>query len=431
MRVFYPWAKVILSAIYEGDDEKVVSSPVYPLEVTVECNSYREADTAKVVCNFKEQPIDPRLVRSLAIQVHMDTKSSAGGETNCDDSNLMFVGFVDVPSMEFSDDGSKVSFEARDYTALLIDTMLGDEMIDLRKPVDQIVKALLAEEAAFAEIEVVLKGIEETPNLSEFKSDWNHKAGTEEGESYWDFIVDLVQQAGLICYIEKDKLIITKAKNLTQDTYVELFLYGKNLKKLKIERDLRKKRAPSIEVRSYDDKQKKTLIGKYPKKDPERKVVSGEDKVDKQEKIRFTVSNINDKARLDQIAEDTYWALVREEMSGSLETEEARTLFSGSDKSLMTLRHGDAVFVGFHADSNGVFNFHSMSDSERQGHLKRMGYPDDLAGVFSKLYDSDKMYGPYYVKKATHKFSVDNGYSLGVDFINFIDADKIIKEAQN
>lgn len=432
MRVSYPWAKVIFKAIYEDpanpDGDEVAPHPVYPLEVTVECNSYREADTAKLTCDFKEQPIDPRLIKSLAIMVHMGTLRRAGEKPILGDDNLRFVGFVDVPSMEFSDDGKKVSFEARDYTGLLIDTKIGSDMVDLRRPVHDVIKGLLAQEPCFANIEVELRGIEDTPILAEVKSDWNHKSASEKGDTYWDKIVDLVQQAGLICYIDKDKLVITKAKTVTPASYVELFLYGKNLKKLTIKRDLKKKQKTNIEVRSYDDKQKRTLIGRYPQTPVAKKVVTGEESSNKTEIYPFVVANINDQQKLNEIAESIYWQLVREEVSGTIETEETRTLWADKDNSLMGLKHGDAVFVGFHSDGSGLVDFHSMSQSARQGYLRGMGYPDDLAERFAKLYETDKMYGPYYVKKASHKFDVDDGYSLSVDFINFFDPDKLAAE---
>lgn len=433
MRVCYPWTQVIFKAIYDGSetDEEIVSHPLYPTEVIVECNSYSEADTAKGTFEFNTHPIDPRLIKSLAVLVYMGVKRAPHDEPLLVDENLRFMGFVDIPAMEFSEDGSKVTFEARDYTALLLDTKIGGEMVDLRKPVHEVVQDLLKQEPAFEAIEVVLKGIDTTPNLATFKSDWNHEDAAASEDSYWDKIVDLVQQAGLICYIEKDKLIISAAKNLTPDSYVELFLFGRNVRSIKMQRDLKKRQKTNVEVRSYDDKNKQTCIGKYPLVAQSKKVITGEGSKDKVEVYPFVVKNINDQGQLNQIAESIYWQLVRQEVSGTIETNEAKTLWADKDTVLMSLKHGDAVFAGVHADNNGIVSFHNMSVSEREGYLRSIGYPNDVAGKFAKIYDSDKLNTPYYIKKASHKFDVEEGYSLTVEFINFADGDKLLQEAQS
>jgi len=419
MRVSYPWAALVLKMIFE-DDEEVVTQPVFPVEVTVEKNSYNEADTAKAELNFKEFPFDPRMCKSIVMLVHMGVLASPNESPRIDENNLIFIGFVDVNTIDFDENDTRVILEARDYTALLLDTTYPEETVDLGKPLKEVIEGILAKEPPFAEIQVELRGIEETPVLGDFKSDRNRKQASVKEENYWDLIVDMTQQSGLICFIDKDKLVIQEAQSLADDSRIEPFVFGKNLTKLNISRDFRKPSRVNIEVRSYDDKNKKTLLARYPDPPLSKKVVVKDEAKEKFEYQRFVVKNINSDDQLKKIAKSVYWQLVRGEVKGGLETSETNSINS-DNALLMTLRHGLGIYAAFDFGDGQLVQ--SMKSGERENYLKGLGYDQAIASKISALFDSDKLNGPYYVHKASHRFKNDSGYGLELDFINFVDVD--------
>lgn len=419
MRVSYPWAAVVLKLIFE-DDEEVVTQPVFPVEVTVEKNSYNEADTAKAELNFREFPFDPRMCKSMVMLVHMGVLATPTESPRIDEDNLIFIGFVDVNTIDFDENNTRVILEARDYTALLLDTTYPEEAVDIGKPLKEVIEEILAKEPPFAEIKVELMGIEETPVLGDFKSERNRKQASVKEQSYWDLIVDMTQQSGLICFIEKDKLIIQEAQSLGDDSRIEPFVFGKNLTKLNISRDFRKPSRVNIEVRSYDDKNKKTLVARYPDPPVSKKVVVNEDSKEKFEYQRFVVKNINSEDQLKKIAKSIYWQLVRGEVKGGLETEETNSI-SADNALLMNLSHGKGIYAGFDFGEGQIVQ--TMRPGERENYLRGLGYEPAIASKLSQLFDSDRLNGPYYVHKASHRFTVEDGYGLGLEFINFVDAD--------
>jgi len=113
---------------------------IIPYDCTVTLNSYRQADTASVTIPFRALPIDPRIIRALAIEIFManldpgDYAEAMGpiGASNPlptapdtvdpftpSPSNQVFAGFVD--SVEVNQDGDDtITLECRDQTAIFI-----------------------------------------------------------------------------------------------------------------------------------------------------------------------------------------------------------------------------------------------------------------------------------------------------------------------
>lgn len=148
---------------------------VIPHSVDLERNSFRKPDTCKIDIRFVDLPFDPRVMRSIAVDVYIGTVSAeefaagiAGGsrdastggteplnvvadgyidENGNQRSNLRFEGWVDAYEMKWSKDGDQiVSLECRDSTALL---MLIDVptkgSVDKDKPIDEAVADYLSQ----------------------------------------------------------------------------------------------------------------------------------------------------------------------------------------------------------------------------------------------------------------------------------------------
>ena len=140
---------------------------IIPRTAQVVRNSYRRADEAKVTIPYGRIPLDPRIIRMGTIQIFAgsiapkDFAATMGiipgadialaPEIDADGrSNEIFRGFIDDWGVELQGDDT-IEITARDITGILIDQELpvdGLAGIPRTMPLDQVVKAMVAGEAA-------------------------------------------------------------------------------------------------------------------------------------------------------------------------------------------------------------------------------------------------------------------------------------------
>lgn len=139
-----------------------------PRSCTVELPAYRQAGKFTIDVDWRELPIDPRLVRSAGVEVFMGTVSSedfATGMTTVDasgqrrsvlntqgadgaprDDLMLLAGIVDLWSTSQTDGGSTVHLEGRDLRGVFLDSPVNPvtaAKLDLTKSLDQVVTDLL------------------------------------------------------------------------------------------------------------------------------------------------------------------------------------------------------------------------------------------------------------------------------------------------
>jgi hypothetical protein len=352
--------------------------------------------------------------------------------TEGDTRNLQLLGFVDDVEEDLGE-SSLVTLTGRDQTALMIDTPWqafietkeGKENIripagiDLRRPLDAVLRYILDKSEATRKLRIAFRGAT-PPTLGK----WNAVGEAEIGEdaSTWDVIKHLVHQAGLICFVEFDTLVVTSAQSLTQrGDLAGVFVKGENLAELKVKRKLGRLRATNIRVRSYDPKNKRTLTAVYPKQPVEKvKVGAGGEVTKEREYLDFTVPNVADKAQLEKIAESIYTGRSRQQIEGNLRTEDLTSMVGPQEKALTDLRSGSAITVEVDPDDRATLR--AMKPEQREAYLKARGYATRVAAVVARAFDD--LDTAYYVKAATKRFSHDEGLSIGVEFVNFITGDK-------
>ncbi len=106
-------------------------------------------------------------------------------------------------------------------------------------------------------------------------------------------------------------------------------------------RNMGKERVPQVEVLSYDERTRKALIGKFPRKG--QKVTTGVG-TKRNEILTSVLRGITDQGILDRLAEVQYNLLARTEQEVAFSTDE---LVDESDKNLLYLKSGDAFFLQF------------------------------------------------------------------------------------
>ena len=154
-----------------------------PIRANVELPAYRSAGTFHLTFDYKDLPIDPRLIRACGVSIYMDTVAAAGfaqgasGKTavgqppsfigpNAKQSiltptvkNLALVGVVDNWSVQHSSKGSTVTIEGRDQRGLLLNSPLNPalfEDLDLNQPIDAVIRDILAKHGDLGMIDVSL-----------------------------------------------------------------------------------------------------------------------------------------------------------------------------------------------------------------------------------------------------------------------------------
>ena len=147
------------------------SFDVVPYDYTVELNSYRKADEARVTLPFSRIPFDPRIIRDATIQVFGGTFSpsewaeamgSVGasglvlpdsvplGMQEAGESNELFRGFVDEWNVDLAGE-DRLQITARDLTGELLDRDIPEDYLrdlPLTLPLDQVIQLLLTGDGA-------------------------------------------------------------------------------------------------------------------------------------------------------------------------------------------------------------------------------------------------------------------------------------------
>lgn len=465
MSIYYPQAAVSLRVIWEdfGNSsaslERVSVMQLSCRSVIVERNDYTEADTFKATIDYKSFPFDPRCMRACGIAVYMENRKELFKRNNAlntiepSKDNVIFQGFADETQIQFDDQTRSVTIEGRDFTSLFIDTKrLNTTPIPLSKPVDEIINDLIQEQEAAKDIKIENRtGDLVFPVLSKIAPDFNPVTAVKNQkrkETYWDIMQNILSRLGLIGFIEIDKFVITKPRNIYEKKEIKQFIYGGNIKNLSFKRKLGRAKNYNVKLVSANLQKKTVLEALVPKEATSADFIKNYGnteitipQLDKDGKkidppkvadyITFPVPNITDKERLIQMAEDVYEEMARQQIEGSLTTfemeipQEVESQSSFGTKPILfsKMRNGTAIKVYFSQDEIGQINSNS-SKSEKRNFLISRGYPPKVAEAFA---DSlNRINTAFYVKNVKFELDQESGFKLDIDFVNFIDLDSAL-----
>lgn len=452
---YYPRAVLLLKVRWEDaqykaktgnaskPDEKVLVEDVitvFPKTVRIQINSYQEADTFSAEIDYKSFPFDPRTIRACQVTVLM--KDSQAEYRPTDDTDAMFTGFADEESITFDEGRRVVKLEGRDLTSLFIDKKYGKGTVDLTKTIKQHFESFVKEIPGAAKIKVEARPDDlPLPKLSEF---WPGGSAAlmnvKNDDTYWGVVQEVASRAALIAYIENDKLIITKPRTLYDESKQKAvrFIYGKNVKSLEYKKKIGRRKGFNIIVRSMNERDKVVIEAKIPAQATEAwsnatgipNIEIRTPDLDKEGKqipyadlkpapyIAFLIPKIVYQAQLVEIGEQTYEAMAREQIEGSLETFDMDALqVNGSIFDLLKLRMGAAVQV--QVDQPDLKALTAITSSEEQQRfLLRRGYSANVAKALSE--NLRKLSDFMYVKGVEFNLSATS-LSIKIDFINFIE----------
>lgn len=387
---------------------------IIPSSMEIGLNGIRQADTLKVEFRYVDLPIDPRTVRSCAIEAYLGTVSgddfvagnSGGVRTSSRDkeplnvvpdtydgpngkrTNLRFEGFVDEWEIEFDESNEPiVRMTCRDNTQLLIDTDAPPQLVlAMKDPIDKAVATYLSNFPIFAGMTVEYRPGSETPPMLDGrlgKTAYNPqtggpspaKGGGGSKLNTWDYLTDIIGAIGHQIRVEGTTIIIeqvrtVQGKKFTQrpdDPYqgreiggvnypARLMLWGRNLSSMKIARKYGKVAPKNIEVVSYHTGNKQQLVVRFP--DPKDPLISKANPGGGNE-AQYTVIKVHgvfDKNTLKVFAQTLYESIGRNELTVSLSTVNLASFGGGNaDPDLLDMKAGDTIDVQVSREDE-VFN---------------------------------------------------------------------------
>jgi hypothetical protein len=295
------------------DDGLSVVFTVLPQQCEVERNSLKDADTCKIQLDFRDVPIDPRIVRACFVSVTMGTvgaddyEAGIRGKTRADGSlksiverapgqeltlvsSTRFTGFVDEWAVSFGEDGDTVDLCCRDVSAVLRDQHTFDPKgkpvnIDLNRPIAEGVQAAIDSFVATRGIRVVFgTPVDPSDPLAVIEPDFGpipsgimpKTRKTKKGKqiktpakelnmTLWDHIVDVTVRLGLVPCLRGFTLFLLEPRVIFADlTSARAMVWGRNLKHLKFSRKMGGLKADTIEVRCPDPTIGRTRWARFP-----------------------------------------------------------------------------------------------------------------------------------------------------------------------
>ncbi len=346
-----------------------------------------------------------------------------------------------------------VRLEGRDFTSLLIDQKYKEQVpIAEDKPLDVAIRGFLATFPATREIEIVNRTgpagatiTDPLPILGNYAKDPTSKLAnsknTSAKESYWDIIQGAVNRAGLICYIDLYKLIITTPRNLYDKTKDLKFIYGQNVKSLTFKRKLGRQKGFNIRVRSRSGTE--VIQANIPEeatqdwcnsfgipKEPVRiPVLTDKGVVDTTTSqiapyITFPIPKIAKKEALVSIGQTVFEDYSRQQMEGGLETHEmvGHAGVTPDDPNwkvydFTKLDIGQPISIEIEMDD--IANISRLATvAERTTYLLQRGYAPEVASIFA---ESMGKFSPRFFTKSYKVMTDEGGFRLNIDFINIIE----------
>ncbi len=468
MAIYYPQGVITMRVTLEnlGDATDPLLNKLHVFSVVarrmrVSINDYTEADTFNCEIDFKNFPFDPRSIRSVGVTVHIEDKKKLFKTTNAlnlinpDPDNAIFVGFADEDKIQLSEETRTVRLEGRDQTSYFIDREYTGGPIPLSKPVDQVIQDLvnLVPEVANSPNGIIVEnrtGIDPLPTLAKLAPDFSSKAGTKNGRprrTFWDQIQAIVERAGLIAYIELDKLVLSKPRNLYKREKAKLFVYGENLKELEFDRKLGRQKGFNIRVVSLVPERKEVLDAKIPEEAsdefltqmglPKKRIqvetvnANGEKGEPKDAPfITFRVRDVANKEQLISIGEKVFEEVGRQQIQGKLTTKEMQVCEDngpGNERRLFNIakaRIGMPIEIDIdQGDLRGLPSLFKGKVKEREARIKKFlierCYQEEIAVAYAKALT--KFDTPFFTKAIEFELSQDTGFSASIDFLNFIE----------
>lgn len=424
--------------ISSSDSRTFKIEGIVPTKLTVMKNGTRVADTCTASFRFLDFPVDPRVIRSMAVEAYIGTITGEEyarqveipvrpGPAYLPDTyvdkygrprtNLRFQGFVDEISVDFDEEGEPiVTIECTDNTSLLLDQDAPPGLsVSPTEPVDQAIADYLANFPAFhgltvrydpsgAAIPTLKKALAKTafkPKLGPPAGGAGGGGGGQTKFSTWDYVTDIAGSLGLLARFVGTTIILQRPRTLYASKFSgrpddpftgrilpsgrnvsnRLYIYGRNIQKQGFKRKMRRPATHNnIEVRCYSGRQGKTIAVRFPgtDKNSRQKSLTPGNKADEKWKV-ITVSGIEDEATLRAIAQAAYEQVGRNEFGIRFQTINLASYGGDNDDpDNLDLEAGDPIDVEVARSNSTDPGASTIGMVEEQIATRASGYMKDL-----------------------------------------------------
>jgi hypothetical protein len=457
-------------------DDLTVVGEIEPISASVEFNGLATADTASLVLDFSDAPIDPRLLRAAHVEITVGLVSADDFEAGMlraqrrpdgsltslvsrDDGSdvARFVGFIDDWAVQYSDDGDSVKVTCRDMSAPLRDIRLQPGVsINMALPLDQGVADLLNRASATTRgvtVRYVGEGsapvpVEAAPQRRRPRRGRVNRRVRRSGQnmSIWDHITDVVRAQGLLPMMRGYELLIADPRTLYTTEGVRRMVYGRNLERLEFTRKLSGVKVPTLEVRAHDAERGRTLWARYPTASgqpasgvlgvdnppaPSRANEVPPSGSNPDETVRvMSISGVTDPERLGHVARSVYEEIGRQEIAGTFVTGDAWSYDNTPEfPDLLTMRPGDAVtLLVARTEAGGedvgsdtsLARIQAMDRARRIDYMASLGWPRDVAARFADLQEASGFQTTFRVRDVRIQWDHSGGLEILCDFVNYI-----------
>lgn len=427
-KVYYPRALVSIQALFDSQIDGaglfVQKWDCTPRSVEVTRNNARTADTCRVELDYRDFPMDPRLIKDLQIAVHMESVPDPFFQIAPLPSNLRFVGRVDEPEVTLGPDQETVRFEARDMTGIFMDFKWGGNPIPVANMtledvflLVQFTAAPLTPPAIFIDQKAANYPVDIRLGGREFFT-------PDKDDTAWDVLCKLCDLFALVPVWNIAVIEVRTA--VTFPAIASAFVYGQNVSTLKFHRNLKQKKAIGVKVVGWNPILGQSFEAIYT--DPRHKIHERLDERGKPKKTpatlkvaQYSIEGDCNPASLMEIATRLHAEISQGQLVGEIETCDMTDIFGGD---LCGLANGDLLICSLSPSDQTAIA--AMDPSAAILYLtnptRPSRMPADVAAALVAAFSAswNKLGVEFYVLEATHRWHSDNGYKLTVRFSDFL-----------
>lgn len=422
-KVFYPRAVARLQVLFDDQVGGVTPAAfdAIPRTVDVRRNTARKADTCRVELDYRDFPLDPRLLKDVLIAVHIESVLDPLVDIIPTRLNLRFIGRVDEPHVTLGPDQETVRLEARDFTEAFTGFRWGATPIPTPpgttlQAVVELIRAAVVPETVptvFNDLAAAAAQVGERTGRSVFTP--------EDDDSAWDVMIKVCDLFGLVPVWDLDVLTVRTAAQAGIGS--AFMIYGQNVESLKFSRNLKQKKAKQVKIVAWNPVLGASLEAVYPVNPADvgttRISAQGTPKVTV-EQVQYNVEGPYDPVTLGVLAQRVYAELAQSQLIGTLETRDMRDVFEAP---IVGLKNGDLLICKLGPEVQA--SIESMSPPEAIAFLSNPVRPNALnpgaaAALVAAWMTVQQLAVQFYVTEAHHRWDRDNGYSLEIGFREFV-----------
>lgn len=412
MSVYYPRSLVLLQSTFEdfwtlpADVGRTGSLAVIPLSCEWEVSPADQADEATVTLSFDALPLDPRTLRSARLLIYAaDVLDPRVDLSVSNDQLVRFVGHVDEPQVRLDDRGGEIVLSARDYSGRLIAAPWMGHPVAISRPLSRVIRGVIEDAGVVGYRDLQISTPDGDPDLGR---ELGKRQWTPGGRSAWDVINELARLAGMEARFELDALVLRRPTRV-QDRSIAAFLYGDNVERLTLRRNLNPVARQAVKVRAFDAGARRVREVTWPR---DGQAPGGT--------LNLTLpQGAWSERTLLRWAEGYYNALGQEEMRGRLETVVMRDRPDDDATDLMALRSGDILSVRIRSEQ--ADRVAGMSRGQLMAYLRSQGLAPSVAEALAEAWlDAETLATTYAVSRVHHRLDHEAGYSASIDFRTFL-----------